>query len=128
MSFFGWGNRTSYSTASTGVSNASSAALLAEIDINGTLVGSAVSGGAPYQVTWIVGCQTTLATFRLDHALSTGLGSTAIRNRTLVMVSSGQSAQFITRHTVESGDRFRVLVDSTVTALTSAKIGVEPLV
>ena len=125
MSFFGWGNRAFHSTASTTTSNPSSAALLAEIDVNGTIA-DVMAGGVPFQVSWILGVQTTLATFRLDHATSTVLSE--IRHRTLVMVSSGQSAQFITKHTVERADRFRVVLESTVTAVCAAHIIAEPLV
>ena len=125
MSFFGWGNRAFVSTASTTTSNPSSSALLAEVDINTTMA-DVRAGGVPFQVSWIVGVQTTLATFRLDHAASTSLSD--IRKRTLVMVSSGQSAQFIPKHTVERGDRFRVVLESTVTAVCAATIIAEPLI
>lgn len=132
MSFFGTGNRTINSTGvivSTGglsISNPTTGTLLAEIDCNDTMA-HVKSGGEPWQVTWIPGVQTTLATFLLEHVLSTGLGSTAFRDRIMVMVSSGQSAQFITKHNVEPGDRFRVRIDSSFTGVASAKIIAEPL-
>jgi hypothetical protein len=53
--------------------------------------------------------------------------STAGRDQTVVMVSSGQSAQFVTKHNVESGDRFRVRVNSSFTGAAAAKIIAEPL-
>ena len=128
MSFFITVNLSINSAISTAViSNPSSGTLLAEIDCNDTM-SHVRSGGEPWQVTWIVGTQTTLATFRLEHCLSTGLDiSTAGRDITYVMVSSGQSAQFVTKHNVEPGDRFRVRVNSTFTGVVAAKIIAEPL-
>lgn len=127
MSFFGWGNR-SYNSPSTGaISNPSTATLIAEVDLNSTM-GMVKSGGAPFQVSWIVGAGTTLATFYFEQALSTGLGDTAIRDHTAVLVSSGQSAQFVTKHNVEPGDRFRIRVGSSLTGSVVGKIIAEPLI
>ena len=126
MSFFGWGNR-SISSPSTGlVPNPTTATLIAEVDLNGSNA-SIRSGGEAWGVTWIVGTPTTLATFLLDHALSTGTGSTGLRNQTVVEVSSGQSAQYFTKHNVEPGDRFRVRLASSIVSA-NAKIIAEPLV
>ena len=126
MSFFGWGNRGIESTTIGVQSALSTETLLAEVDLNGTNA-SVLRGGAAWGVTWIVGSPSTVATFLLDHALSTGTGSTGLRNQTVVQVSSGQSAQFYTKHNVEPGDRFRVrLASSIVTA--NAKIIAEPLI
>lgn len=127
MSWFGVGNR-SVNSASTGlVSNPSTATLIQEIDLNGTN-GFCVSGGGPWQVNWYPGVQTTLAVFRLEHCLSTGLGDTAIRDLTVVQISSGQSAQFVTKHNVEPGDRFRIRIASSITGNVSGKIIAEPLI
>ena len=127
MSFFGWGNR-SINSPSTGlVANPTTATLIAELDVNGTN-GSVRSGGEPYQVSWILGVATTLATFRCEQCLSTGLGDTAIRDLSVMLVSSGQSAQFITKHNAEAGDRFRVRVASSLTGNVAAKIIAEPLI
>jgi hypothetical protein len=129
MSFFGTGNRTVNSTGLGDVtSNPTTGTLIAEIDCNSTQA-TIRRGGEPWQVTWIVGAQTTLATFRLEQTLSTGLDmSTAGRDLTLVMVSSGQSAQYITKHNVEPGDRFRVRVNSSFQGAVVAKIIGEPMV
>lgn len=125
MSFFGWGNRSINSTTLGLTSNPTTATIVAE------LVSSALripSGGGPYQVTWIVGAQTTLATFQLEQTLSTGLDmSTAGRDQAVVMVSSGQSAQFVTKHNLEEGDRLRVRMNSSLTGAVAAKIIAEPL-
>jgi len=127
MSFFGTGNRSINSTTLGVVSNPTTATLVAEIDLNDTMAHVHVNG-EPYQVTWVVGVQTTAAIFQLEQALSTGPGSTAIRDQTVVMVSSGQSAQFVTKHTAQPGDRFRIRVNSSFTGGVAGKIIAEPLV
>ena len=126
MSFFGWGNRAIESTTIGVQVTLSSASLLAEVDLNGSNA-TIKAGGEAWGVTWIVGTPTTGATFLLDHALSTGVASTGIRNQTVVEVSSGQSAQFYTKHNVEAGDRFRVRLASSIVSA-NAKIIAEPLV
>ena len=113
MSFFATGNRAIESTA-IGVQTAvSTTTLLAEVDVNGTNA-SLRSGGEIWGVTWIVGAPSTGATFLLDHALSTATTTSGLRNQTVVEVSSGQSAQFYTKHNVEPGDRFRVRLASSI--------------
>lgn len=125
MSFFATANPTVESTALGVTSNPSTATLLAEIDSTQMPV---IRGGQRMGVTWIVGVQSTLCTFLLEQALSTGLDmSTAGRSQTVVEVSSGQSAQFFTKHTVEQGDRFRVRVNSSFTGGANAKIIAEYL-
>lgn len=126
MSFFGWGNRAIESTTIGVQTSLSSASLLAEVDLNGSNA-SIGAGGAAWGVTWIVGTPTTLATFLLDHASSTDVSTGGIKNQTVVEVSSGQSAQFFTKHNVEHGDRFRVRVASSIVSA-NAKIIAEPLV
>ena len=128
MSFFGWGTKSINSTTLGVTTNPPTSGLLAEIAFNSSMA-TARAGGIPMQVSWIVGTQTTLATFQLEQALSTGLDmSTAGRDQTIVMVSSGQSAQFVTKHTVEVGDRFRVRLNSSITGGAAAKIIAEPLI
>jgi hypothetical protein len=127
MSFFGTGNRTVNSTTLGLTSNPTTATLLAEIDCNSTMA-TVRRGGEPWQVSWIVGSTGAQVTFQLEQCLSTGLDmSTAGRDQTVVMVSSGQSAEFVTKHNVESGDRFRVRVNSSFTGAAAAKIIAEPL-
>ena len=126
VSFFAWGNRAIESTTIGVQATLSSQSLLAEVDLNGTNA-FVKSGGEAWGVTWIVGTPTTMATFLLDHALSTGTGSTGLRNQTVVEVSSGQSAQFYTKHNVFAGDRFRVRLASSIVSA-NAKIIAEPLV
>lgn len=126
MSFFGWGNSAvrSGSTAVGFVSNPTTSAILAEIDFNGTNA-SVKAGGEEWHVTWIVAAQTTICMFALSQAQSTDLDmtqSTTYRDQTLVAISSGQSAQFVTKQKIERGDRLRVTMPSSVTCSVSAKI------
>ena len=134
MSFFGWGSNSIESTTKGVQATLSTLSLLAEVDLNGTNA-SVLGGGQTWGVTWIVGVPAggTNATFLLDHALSTGTGTTGIINQTVAAVSSGSASQFYTKHRVEpsleglQGHRFRVrLASSVVSAF--AKIIAEPLV
>lgn len=133
MSFFGWANR-SVNSGGTGalgpVSNPSTGTLLAELDFNGTNA-TLLPGGQVWGVTWIVGAGTTLATLNLEHCQSTDLDmtqSTTYRRSITTQISSGQSAQFFTKHTLEVGDRLRVRVNSSFTGVANAYISAEPLV
>ena len=128
MSFFGFGNRTIVSTGQTGSTAAmTTATLLAEIDINSSMA-TARAGGEPWLVNWIVGAGTTQVIYLLEHTLSTGLDmSTAGREQIPVFLSSGQTAQYVSKHQVFPGDRFRVRVESTVTGRGAATIFAEPL-
>ncbi len=132
MSFFATGNRAIESTTIGVQVTLSTASLLAEVDVNGTNA-SLYPGGQAWGVSWIVGAPTTGATFLLDHALSTGVASTAIVNQTVVSLSSGQTGQYFTKHNLETsqaglqGHRFRVRVASSVVSA-HAKIIAEPLV
>ena len=79
-----------------------------------------------YEVRWCVGASTA-AIFRLDHALSSGLGSTGARDRTVVFTGSNQSAEYVFAYRAESGDRFRVTVESSFSGSVFAKISAEVL-
>lgn len=131
MSFFASGNRTIESTTIGVQTTLSTASLLAEVDVNGTNA-SLYRGGQVWGVTWIVGAPATGATFLLDHALSTGVASTGIVSQTVVSLSSGQTGQYFTKHTLENelaglqGHRFRVRLASSVVSA-HAKIIAEPL-
>lgn len=139
MSFFAWGPNSIYSAPSTGgpVTNPTTATLLAEIDFNSSQV-SVPAGGKTYGVTWIVGVPATVATFLLDHALSTGVGSTGIRRQIVAPVSSNQTIQLFTKHHIDppstansnvqgQGDRLRVRIGSSFTGSAHATIIAEPL-
>lgn len=125
MSWRDWGNQAIKSTELSVVGNPSSSALLAEID--STQFGSTSwPASKEYLVSWVVGAS-SLASFRLEHCLSTGLGSTAIRDRTVIFSPVGQSGQYVMNYTIEPGDRLRVRVDSTFTGNAFAKITAEPM-
>ena len=126
MSWFGWGPNSIESTTIGVQVTLSTQSLLAEVDLNGTNA-SVPAGGQVWGVTWIVGTPTTLATFLLDHASSTDTTTSGIRNQTVVECSSGQSAQFFTKHHARQGDRFRVRLASSIVSA-NAKVIAEPLV
>lgn len=113
-------------TSTTGLTtNPSTSDLLAEID--STQLNRIPAGGQNFGVTWIVGGSTNI-TFQLEHALSTGLGSTAWRDQTLLFTPTNQSAQYVTKLRLEVGDRLRVRVNAGIAAGTAAaKIVAEPL-
>ena len=137
MSFFGWGPNSVESSQLGLVTNPTTATLLAEVDLNSSMV-HVKAGGQTFGVTWILSVPTTVATFLCDHALSTGVASTGIRNQIAAPLSSNQTIQLFTKHHVQStqqttaaagqGDRFRVRLASSFTGSAGAKIIVEPLV
>ncbi len=81
-----------------------------------------------FLVSWVIGSATTISRWRLEQTLSTGVGSTAIRDQTNVFASSNQSAEFMMTYTLEPGDRLRARLASTVAGDASAKISAEPIV
>lgn len=127
MAFHGPGNVPLKSAAALS-SDPSTATLVAEID--STQIATMVPAGRrgiPFRVNWRVGASTS-AIFVLEQALSTGLGSTAIRDSCPVFTGSNLTSQFVDHYMVEPGDRFRVRVASSFTGTVSAQISAEPLV
>ena len=119
-----WGNEPINSSGGL-TANPTTASLIAEVD--STALGSTGwAAGKSYQVSWIVGAS-TLAVMRLEHCLSTGLGSTAIRDVVYAHTPSGVSPQYVTAHKLEPGDRLRVRVNSSFTGNASAWISAEPM-
>lgn len=133
MAWYDSGNAPINSTGAGFVTNPSTSALIAEIDSTqlAVVLQSAVSGAgraSAFRVTWIIGTnQSTAVAFRLEQALSTGLGSTGIRDRTFAVSGPGQSAQFVLNHKLQPGDRLRVVPDSSFAGTAYAKIQAEPL-
>lgn len=122
MSFFTPGSKAIASTAAP-AANPSTTTLVAEVD--STQLQDVHQQNV--QVSWLVGCSTA-TTYRLEHCLSTGLGSTAVRDVSYVLVPKDQTGQYMTKHYVTEGDRFRVRVDAALaSANAAAKIIVEPL-
>lgn len=98
--------------------------IMAELD--STMLGTNFRGGN-FLVNWIIGASTGVRMV-LEQVLSTGLDfSTAGRDRTYVFASSGMSAQFQTKQTLEKNDRLRVRMDAAITAVAAAKIVAERL-
>src|SRR5687767_10031613 len=106
-----WGNPPIQSTQAA-TSDPSTSALLAEVQS---------LKDAYYEVRFAVGASTG-ALWRLEHALSSGLGSTGIRDQTMVFTGSNQTSEFVFGYKAETGDRFRVLVNSSFTGSVAAKI------
>ena len=117
MAWHDWGNPTVASTQ-TSTTGQSTTALLAAIS------SASISGGI-WSVRWVVGGSTN-ATWELEHALSTGLGSTAIRDVMTVFTPPNQSAEYVRTYVCETGDIFRAMITSTV-AIVAAKIEAEKL-
>lgn len=111
-----WGNPPLQSTQAAS-SDPSTSTLIAEIQ---------GLKDAYYEVRWAVGASTG-ALFRLEHALSSGLGSTGIRDQTMVFTGSNQTSEFIFGYKAETDDRFRVLVNSSFTGSVAGKISAEIL-
>jgi hypothetical protein len=64
-----------------------------------------------YEVRFCPGAS-TIANWKLQHVLSTGLGSTAIRNEKYVFTGTNQSAEFVFLYKAEAGDLFRVVTST----------------
>lgn len=128
MSFFSPGSKAVFSTQGI-ASNPSTATLVAEID--STAINRIVptgSAGVNCQVAWIVGCSTA-SIWQLEQATSTGLDmSTAGVAQVNVIVAKDQSAQFMTKHFVQTGHRFRARPNAgQASANAMVTIVVEPL-
>jgi hypothetical protein len=106
MGVFDWGSPPIHS-AQVEQTNVSTITLIAEID--STVLGTAHFKDGQSKladVAWIVGGSSN-AQFLLEHALSTGLGSTGVRKVTGVYTIHSQS---------QKDDRLRVRCASTLTA------------
>lgn len=125
MSFFTPGTPSVSSTQGL-ATNPSTSVLIAEIDSTQLAIVSA--GGSNYQVTWLVG-GSTIVTWQLEQCLSTGLDmSTAGRDLIYAWSPLNQTAQYVTKHRLEKGDRLRVRVNASLAAaVVAAKIIAEPL-
>lgn len=78
-----------------------------------------------YEVRWAIGAS-TVGIWRLEQALSTGLGSTGYRDQTVVYTVSQGSGEFIFSYQVEQGDFFRIVPQSSFTGNAAGKISAEP--
>lgn len=130
MAYFDWGNRPISSTQAP-TANPTTSALLFEIDstmlapMSGGSVATAGRSGLG-RVTLVLGAD-TLANFRVERCLSTGLGATAIRELVPIYTPINQSGQYVMTMEFEAGDRLRCRVASSFTGTVNAYASVEPL-
>ena len=115
MAWRDWGNPPKQSTE-TSTTGQSTSALLASL--------SSLAAGI-YEARWVVGASTN-ATFVFEQALSTGLGSTALREQMTVFTPPNQSGQYMVTYDIEEGDILRARITSTV-ALVAAHLTLERL-
>ena len=66
----------------------------------------------PVVVNWILGADTNV-TWKLEAALSTGLGATATVDVIFVKTPTAQSGQYVTRHELQKDYRLRARLAST---------------
>ena len=125
MAYFESGNVPIRSTGAGIGSDPSTGTILAEID--STQLGSILPSGQAFQITAIVGASTN-AQWRIEQCLSTGLGSTAIRDVVTILTPTAMCGQYMWKWSLEPGDRIRARVNSSFTAATSVKLFAEPLV
>jgi hypothetical protein len=109
-----WGNPPIQSTQAAG-SDPSTSTIIADIQN---------LKDAYYEVRWAVGASTG-ALWRLELASGSGLSTTAIRDQVMVFTGSNQTSEFVFGYKAETGDRFRVLVNSSFTGSVAAKISAE---
>lgn len=121
-------NSTGGYSGSTGhnglLTNPSTSDIIAEID--STQFANVTPRGGVYLVTMELGAS-TLATWQIEQCLSTGLGSTAVRDLTFIQTPSGQSGQYQLTYKIEQGDRVRARLQSGITGVATAKLSAEPL-
>lgn len=123
------------STAGT-ATNPTTATIVAQV----TSTGPSSNGGlnssrvAMQQVAayFYLGTSTQATEWWIEHCLSTGTGSTALRGngfqgRTVVVTASGQSSQFVQKFDLVRGDFLRVRIAAAFTGTANAKIQAEPI-
>jgi hypothetical protein len=129
MAYYALGNPSVSSTGAAFVADPSTATLVAELD--STRLGTAhfLNGQSKdFRITSVVGGNaSTNVQWLIEHTLSTGLGSTAIRNQFGVFTPAGQSAQYVWQWRAEKDSRFRVRVNSSVAGTVAANLQAEPL-
>lgn len=113
----GYGNPPIYSTTAASGTDPSTSALIAQLE---NLTDDI------YEVRFGVGASTA-AVWRFEHALSTGLGSTAIRKQIVTFTGTNQTAEYIYTFKAETGDRFRIVPLSSFTGTYGGVIQAEKL-
>lgn len=122
MAYFVTGDAPVYSTATT-ATNPSTSALLAQLDSTQLLT---INRGGIYQVNAWLGSDTNVL-YWVEHCLSTGLGSTAIRQRVPLRTAGTQTSQFVLRFKLEQNDLLRVRASTTYTGDLDAQLAAERL-
>ena len=120
MSARNWGNVPQFSTTAASVNDPSTATLVAELILS--------TAGQPgnYDVRFGVGASTG-AVWRLEHATSSGLGSSAIAQQIIKFTGSNQSAEYVYTFRANPGDRFRAVPASSFTGTAAGVIQAEAL-
>jgi hypothetical protein len=136
MAFRNWGNVPLFSTTAATATDPSTATLAAELIIPAPGGPASTAIGSIYEVRYIVGASTG-ALWRLECALSSGLGSTAIRltdndssnafQRSIVFTGSNQTSEFVLIHKAFPNDRFRIVPMSSFSGTAAASIEAEAL-
>jgi len=125
MAFRDWGSTPLNSTGGDSgdglESNPSTATIIARVTPT-QLQGQ----GILFQVTYVIGASTNVI-WQLEQCLSTGLGSTAVRDLTYVQTPANQSGQYILTYKLEAGDFIRARLQSAITGVATAKVMCEPI-
>lgn len=128
-----YGNVPLFSTTAGTVADPSTSALVAELILPSP---GDTSVASLYETRFLIGASTG-ALWRLECALSSGLGSTAIRvadndstsalQRSLVFTGSNQTSEFVLTFKAKPGDRFRVIPNSSFTGTAAGSIEAEAI-
>lgn len=123
MSFFLTGNPPINSTG-TPVTDASTSEILAELESSN--FGS--TRGGTYNVNLWVGCS-TVGYFWWEQVSSTGIGSSAIVERTLLRVSANLTPQYVKKFKLGPNHRIRVRMETAISGgtIAEAKLQAEEL-
>ena len=130
MSYYAVGNPAVSSTGAGFVTDPSTATILAELDSTRLGTASFASGQSrDVRITVIAGGNaSTNVQWLVEHTLSTGLGSTAIRNVFGLYTPAGQSGQWVWQWRLEQDSRLRVRLNSSVSGTVSANLQAEALI
>lgn len=129
MSYYDWGNVAINSTGAAFVTDPSTATLVAQLDSTQLGTKNLVAGQEQnWRLTVILGSNaSTNAAWLVEHAISTGLGSTAIVNQFGAFSPAGQSAQYVWHWRLQKDSRLRCRLNSSISGLVSANLQAEPL-
>lgn len=128
-----YGNVPLFSTTAATVADPSTSALVAQLILPTT---SDTRVASLYEARFLVGASTG-AIWRLECALSSGLGSSAIRTadndstsalqRSVVFTGSNQTSEFVLTFKAYPGDRFRAVPLSSLSGTAAGSIEAEAI-